>query len=234
MSAPDFTALKQLLGIPESAAELLAEALTHRTYAVENRLDRDNQRLEFLGDAVLEIVLTDYLFRLYPECDEGAMTKIRSALVREAALARLARKLELGEYLLVGRGEKESGGADRDSTLADLFEAVLGAFYLDGGFEPVRDFITGMFAAEFPNPRTLLSSINPKGLLQEYSQARWGQPPVYTVLRTTGPEHQPVYEVEVSLHGHVAFGRAASRKQGESAAAQVLYLYLTEHDEVKE
>ena len=206
------------------------EALTHRSYAVENSLSYDNQRLEFLGDAVLEIVLTDYLFRLYPDCDEGAMTKIRSALVREPALARLARKLELGEYLLGGRGEKESGGAGRDSTLADLFEALLGAFYLDAGFEAVKEFITGMFSTEYPDPRSLLHTINPKGLLQEYSQARWGQPPVYTVLRTTGPEHQPVYEVEVSLRGYVAFGRAASRKQAESSAAHVLYLYLTEHE----
>ncbi len=230
----DINELKARLNGEVQWSARLAEALTHRSYAVENSLAYDNQRLEFLGDAVLEIVLTEYLFLLYPECDEGAMTKIRSALVREAALARLARKLELGEYLQVGRGEKESGGADRDSTLADLFEAVLGAFYLDGGFEPVREFITSMFAAEYPEPRKLLGTINPKGLLQEYSQARWGQPPVYTVLRTTGPEHLPVYEVEVSLHGHVAFGRAASRKQAESAAAQVLYLYLTEHDEVKE
>ena len=224
----DINELKARLGNDIPWSSRLTEALTHRSYAVENSLSYDNQRLEFLGDAVLEIVLTDYLFRLYPDCDEGAMTKIRSALVREPALARLARKLELGEYLLVGRGEKESGGAGRDSTLADLFEALLGAFYLDAGFEAVKEFITGMFSTEYPDPRSLLHTINPKGLLQEYSQARWGQPPVYTVLRTTGPEHQPVYEVEVSLRGYVAFGRAASRKQAESSAAHVLYLYLTE------
>ena len=226
----DINELKARLGNDIPWSSRLTEALTYRSYAVENSLSYDNQRLEFLGDAVLEIVLTDYLFRLYPDCDEGAMTKIRSALVREPALARLARKLELGEYLLVGRGEKESGGAGRDSTLADLFEALLGAFYLDAGFEAVKEFITGMFSTEYPDPRSLLHTINPKGLLQEYSQARWGQPPVYTVLRTTGPEHQPVYEVEVSLRGYVAFGRAASRKQAESSAAHVLYLYLTEHE----
>ena len=223
--------LKNRLGPDIPWSNRLNEALTHRSYAVENALPYDNQRLEFLGDAVLEIVLTEYLFRLYPECDEGAMTKMRSALVREGALAALARKLELGEYLLVGRGEQEAGGAGRDSTLADLFEAVLGALYLDGGFDCVKRFILSMFREEYPDPRSLLSSINPKGLLQEYSQRRWGKPPTYTVLRTTGPEHLPVYEVEVSLHGYVAFGRAASRKQAESAAAQNLYLYLTEHEE---
>ena len=223
--------LKNKLGADIPWSGRLEEALTHRSYAVENGLSYDNQRLEFLGDAVLEIALTEYLFCLYPECDEGAMTKMRSALVREGALAALARKLELGEYLLVGRGEQEAGGAGRDSTLADLFEAVLGALYLDGGFERARCFILEMFRAEYPDPRSLLSSINPKGLLQEYSQHRWGKPPIYSILRTTGPEHLPVYEVEVSLHGYVAFGRAASRKQAESAAAQNLYLYLTEHEE---
>ncbi|MBS1370947.1 MAG: ribonuclease III [Lentisphaeria bacterium] len=222
--------LKDRLGADIPWSSRLTEALTHRSYAVENSLPYDNQRLEFLGDAVLEIALTEYLFDLYPDCDEGAMTKMRSALVREPALAALARKLELGEYLLVGRGEQEAGGAGRDSTLADLFEAVLGAIYLDGGFDRVRRFILDMFNAEYPEPRSLLSSINPKGLLQEYSQRRWGQPPVYSVLRTTGPEHLPVYEVEVALHGYIAFGRAASRKQAESAAAQQLYLYLTEQE----
>ena len=223
--------LKVRLGADVPWSNRLDEALTHRSYAVENALPYDNQRLEFLGDAVLEIVLTEYLFNLYPECNEGAMTKMRSALVREGALAALARKLGLGEYLLVGHGEQEAGGAGRDSTLADLFEAVLGALYLDGGFERVKRFILDRFRTEYPDPRSLLSSINPKGLLQEYSQHHWGKQPVYSVLRTTGPEHLPVYEVEVSLHGYVAFGRAASRKQAESAAAQNLYLYLTEHEE---
>lgn len=224
----DKNELKTRLGNGISWSSRLTEALTHRSYAVENSLSYDNQRLEFLGDAVLEIVLTEYLFLLYPDCDEGAMTKIRSALASEPALARLARKLELGEYLLVGHGEQESGGIWRDSILADLFEAVIGAFYLDAGFEDVKKFLTGLFSEEFPEPRSLLRTINPKGLLQEYAQARWGQPPVYSVLRTTGPEHLPIYEVEVSLHSHVAFGRAASRKQAESSAAQVLYRYLTE------
>ncbi len=226
----DINELKSRLNGDVAWSDKLTEALTHRSFAVENNLSYDNQRLEFLGDAVLEIVLTEHLFHLYPESDEGAMTKIRSALVREPTLARLARKLELGDFLLAGRGEREAGGADRDSTLADLLEAVIGAFYLDAGFEKTRDFLIEIFDTEYPNPSTLLSSINPKGMLQEYSQARWGQPPVYTVIRATGPEHQPVYEVEASLHGYVAFGRAANRKQAESSAAHVLYLYLTEHE----
>ena len=201
--------------------------MTHRSYAVENNLGYDNQRLEFLGDAVLEIILTEYLFHLYPDAAEGEMTKIRSALVREPALARLARRFELGEYLLTGRGEHDSGGADRDSTLADLFEAVLGAFYLDAGFDATRQFVTGLIRDEYPDPRSLLTSINPKGQLQEYSQRRWGLTPKYSILHTSGPEHLPVYEVEVRLSRYNAVGRAANRKAADGDAARQLYRYLS-------
>ncbi len=223
----DIAKLKAQLHYPETGSGRLLEALTHRSYAVENNLGYDNQRLEFLGDAVLEIILTEYLFERYPDSDEGEMTKMRSALVRESALARLARSFELGTYIRVGRGEQESGGCRRDSTLADLFEALLGAYYLDGGFEQVRAFVRELVSAEYPDPRRLLTSINPKGLLQEYSQHRWGVAPEYTVFRTSGPEHQPLYEVEARLHGFVTLGRAASRKLAESDAARQLYCHLT-------
>ena len=154
------------------------------------------------------------------------MTKMRSALVRESTLARLARKFELGEYMRIGKGELEVGGNDRESTLADLFEAVLGAFYLDRGFDAVKRFITGLVSREYPEPRQLLDTINPKGLLQEYSQRRWGVAPEYGILCTSGPEHQPVFDVEVRLREYTAIGRAASRKLAESEAARKLYLYL--------
>ena len=219
--------LKKRLGFAGPWSNRLAEAVTHRSYAVENNLGYDNQRLEFLGDAVLEIILTEYLFHLYTDAAEGEMTKIRSALVREPALARLARRFELGEYLLTGRGEHDSGGADRDSTLADLFEAVLGAFYLDAGFDATRQFVTGLIRDEYPDPRSLLTSINPKGQLQEYSQRRWGLTPKYSILHTSGPEHLPVYEVEVRLSRYNAVGRAANRKAAEGDAARQLYRYLS-------
>ncbi len=222
----DIEELKKALGHP-GGWQHLTEALTHRSYAVENGLDYDNQRLEFLGDAVLEIILTEHLFHLYPDCDEGSMTKMRSALVREPTLARLARNYSLGAYLRSGKGEQESGGSDRDSTLADLFEAVLGAFYLDCGFEAVKTFVCTLIRQEFPEPRTLLTSLNPKGLLQEYSQRRWGIAPEYSILHTSGPEHQPIYEVEVHLRNFSSIGRAASRKLAESDAARKLYNYLS-------
>ncbi len=229
----DIENLKTALGFDGPWSHRLTEALTHRSYAVENNLNYDNQRLEFLGDAVLEIVLTEYLFSLYPDADEGVMTKIRSALVREPTLAKLARILSLGDYLLTGRGELESGGTDRDSTLADLFEAILGALYLDAGFEHARKFILELFRRHYPDPRVLLTEINPKGLLQEFSQRHWGETPDYTVLRQTGPEHLPHYEVEVRLHNFVALGRGASRRHAESDAARSLYAFLAEHEEKK-
>ena len=225
--------LKALLPVPFAADQLLLEALTHRSYAVEHNLDYDNQRLEFLGDAVLEIVLTEHLFRRYPKSAEGELTRMRSALVRESALAVLARRINLGRCLRIGRGEQESGGAERESTLADLFEAVLGAFYLGAGFDAVRSFLLPLIEAEFPDPRRLLTEINPKGALQEFSQSRWGEQPQYIVTHVSGPEHQPTYEVEVRLHGFVAIGRAAGRRAAETRAAQLLLNHLTRENELK-
>ena len=222
----DIGKIEKTIGYKFSNAALLETAFRHSSVAKESG-QQDNEKLEFLGDAVLEIILTEYLFHLYPDAAEGEMTKIRSALVREPALARLARRFELGEYLLTGRGEHDSGGADRDSTLADLFEAVLGAFYLDAGFDATRQFVTGLIRDEYPDPRSLLTSINPKGQLQEYSQRRWGLTPKYAILHTSGPEHLPVYEVEVRLSRYNAVGRAANRKAAEGDAARQLYRYLS-------
>lgn len=222
----DIKKLETLLGAPFPRRQLLLEAVTHRSYATEHNLGYDNQRLEFLGDAVLEIILTDYLFKRYPEAAEGEMTVMRSALVREASLAKLARGIKLGRYLHIGRGEEGNAGSERDSTLADLFEAVLGAFYLNAGFDAVRSFLLTLIEAEFPDPHSLSAALNPKGDLQELSQNKWGEQPQYVVTHVSGPEHHPTYEVEVRLHGLVALGRASSRRAAESEAAQQLLNHL--------
>ena len=226
----DIAKLKYSLGYSFRDISILREALTHRSYAAENNLKYDNQRLEFLGDAVLEIVLTEHLFRLYPEADEGLMTKMRSALVRQDSLAQIARKLHFGDFLITGKGELESGGNQRESTLADLFEAILGAFYLDGGFEPVRTFLIKQFTEEFPEPVSMLTHINPKGILQEYSQRKWNCAPIYTVLNISGPEHNPCFQVQVSVGGIVALGNAHNRRQAESQAAREAINILSEKD----
>lgn len=218
----DIEKLKDILNYRFNDRSLLKIALTHRSFAVETGLDYDNQRLEFLGDAVLEIILTEYLYLIYPKEDEGNMTKMRSALVREESLAQFSRKLSLGNFIYMGRGEMESGGNDRNSTLADLFEALLGAWYLDGGMAPVKRFVLDLIYEFFPDPAYLLKTINPKGHLQEYAQKQWGSTPVYTVLKTYGPEHNLTYEVEVKLDKYAVTGVAQSRKNAETAAAAAL------------
>lgn len=199
---------------------LLREALTHRTYAVENSLSYDNQRLEFLGDAVLEIILSEYLFQLYPDAKEGELTKMRSAMVNQHSLAALSRKIELGSFMITGKGEKGSGGCDRDSTLSDLFEALIGGFYLDADLDTVKEFILELVKKEFPDPHKLLLDLNPKGILQEYSQKKWNEPPIYEILSVNGPDHAPVFSVEVIVDQVRASGIASSRKQAEIEAAK--------------
>lgn len=226
----DIERLKKKLGIAFRDPHLLKEALTHRSYAVESKLPYDNQRLEFLGDAVLEIILTDYLFALYPEADEGVLTKMRSALAQQDAIALLARRMELGAYMYIGRGEAGSGGAERDSTLCDLFEAVLGACYLDAGLEPVRQLVLDLVRSEFPAPHRMLPGLNPKGTLQEYTQHVMGFAPEYRVVKVEGPEHNPVYEVEAVAGGYVACGRGGSRRQAEFIAAGAMITLIAEKD----
>lgn len=226
----DIEKLKKLLGVVFKQPALLKEALTHRSYAVENKLKYDNQRLEFLGDAVLEIILTEYLFDSYPAADEGVMTKMRSALAQQESIAKLARKINLGSYLYIGRGEAASGGADRDSTLCDLFEALLGACYLDQGMEFARKLVLDLIKAEFPAPHRMLPGLNPKGSLQEYTQHKFGRPPVYQVLNVSGPEHNPLYEVEVAVNDHKLSGQGGSRRQAEFAAAAAMLQFLTGGD----
>lgn len=227
----DIEKLKKKLGLTFQNPSLLKEALTHRSYAVENKLSYDNQRLEFLGDAVLEIILTGYLFKVYPEADEGVMTKMRSALAQQEAIAKLARELDLGRFMYIGRGEASSGGASRDSNLCDLFEAVLGACYLDAGMEFARDFVLNLIKDKFPAPHRLLSGLNPKGTLQEYTQHKFGHAPIYTVLSVEGPEHNPVYTVEAVIGENKGSGQGGSRRQAEFAAAKVLLDKLSEHDQ---
>ena len=226
----DIEKLKKKLGWSFQKPALLKEALTHRSYAVENKLAYDNQRLEFLGDAVLEIILTEYLYNVYPEADEGVMTKMRSALAQQEAIAKLARELDLGGFMYIGRGEAASGGANRDSTLCDLFEAVLGACYLDAGMEFARNFILSLVQSKFPAPHRLLSGLNPKGTLQEYTQHKYGHAPIYTVLNVEGPEHNPVYTVVAEVGENKGSGQGCSRRQAEFAAAESLLNKFAEHD----
>ena len=213
--------LQRILRYTFRNQELLKEALMHRSFATENNIAYDNQRLEFLGDAVLQIILTEYLFFRYPDFHEGDLTKLRSALANQDTLALLARDIDLGSALSLGRGEIECGGSLRDSTLSDAMEALMAAIMLDSSQENVRNIFLGLLLNRYPNPADLLADLNPKGNLQEYTQQRLGCQPEYRVLSVSGPDHNPSFEIEVLIHGKaVATGRANKRKIAESKAAR--------------
>lgn len=219
--AADTKNLEVSLGYSFKDQRLLKEAVTHRSYSAENALDYDNQRLEFLGDAVLEIILTEHLYKKYPAEPEGMLTKMRSALAQKEALYKLALEIELDSYILLGRGELEAGGNKRVSTMSDAYEAVLGAIFLDSGLDTVKSLILPIFEAHFPEPLDLVKIINPKGDLQEFSQKRWNTAPKYKVLKIDGPDHNPSYTVSVSIRNNlIASGSASSRKSAESEAAR--------------
>ena len=200
---------------------LLRLALTHPSVAHESGMaTAHNQRLEFLGDAVLGLVVTQKLYQQFPELDEGPLTKARAKLVNRQALAQRARLLGLGAHLILSRGEEMSGGRDRESALADAYEALLGAIFLDGGFDAAREFILQEFASAFGELPALSLIENPKGELQELLQARSPQAPEYQTVQIAGTDHDPLFECAVYHEGaELARGRGKSKKAAESDAA---------------
>ncbi len=215
--------LEEILGHRFSEPELLIQALTHRSFAAETRKDtRDNERLEFLGDAVLELVISHILYKKFGhEYDEGDLTKMRAYLVNEASLATMARELDLGPALRLGRGEDKSGGREKPSILADAFEAVIGALYLDGGIEKVFDFVERFFKDLFQLVATRGLSCDYKTALQEFTQARFHSVPVYQLEHVQGPAHQRTFEVSLHFDGKLlARGKGKSKKEAEQQAAK--------------
>lgn len=200
---------------------LLRLALTHPSVGHERRhAARDNQRLEFLGDAVLQVVLSCELYERHPAAGEGDLTKARARLVNRRFLAEQGRQMGLGRHLTLGRGEEIHGGRERASTLADAFEAVLGALFLDGGFGVARDFLLRRLASAFETMARLPEADNPKGELQEMLQADTNAPPQYRVERTSGPDHNREFECAVSHRGlELGRGTGKSKKEAESQAA---------------
>jgi ribonuclease III len=218
----EFSELQSRLGYKFRDAGLLQLAVTHPSVAHETGTPSPhNQRLEFLGDAVLQLVLTRELYEKFPGFDEGPLTKARAKLVNRRTLAEHARILGLGAHLIVSRGEEAHGGRERASTLADAFEALLGAVFLDGGFEAAREFILREFGAAFGKLNVLPIIENPKGELQELLQARSPEAPEYHVVSATGPDHDRVFECTVQHEGvELARGSGKSKKAAESDAAQ--------------
>ena len=223
-------ALQELLGYVFQDESLLRLALTHPSVAHESAVATPhNQRLEFLGDAVLGLVLTRELYEKFPGLDEGPLTKARAQMVNRRTLADEARRLNLGEQLLLSRGEESSGGRLRQSALADAFEAVLGAMFLDGGYEAARGFILRCFRDAFGELTKVPNLENPKGELQELLQASSTEAPRYEMTLATGPDHDRVFECAV-FHQDVELGRGCgkSKKEAESQAAFAALLKIRE------
>ncbi len=200
--------------------ELLLQALTHSSYANENHHGNIcNERLEFLGDAVLSIVTAEFLFKRYPEFPEGELSKIRSSLVCTQSLSNFAREIDLGKYLYLGKGELNTGGRDRDSILEDAFEALIAAIYLDGGMTPAKQHILRFLIPAAENHQSPFKDYKTK--LQEVIQQNPDQTINYVLVGESGPDHDKVFEVEIKLNSNViGKGTGKSKKQAEQEAAK--------------
>jgi len=226
MNAPEETQkVEELclrLGLEHVDRDLLARALRHASYARELGLpDSDaNERLEFLGDAVLDLILADHLFAQESVLSEGELTRLKSTLVRQAALARVARRLGLGEFILLARGEEDSGGRAKPSILADTVEALIAAVYLSGGLDAAQEFVFTQFAEEIGRALDHGPAIDPKTALQELLQERTKQLPEYVTTPAGGPPHEPSFVSECRFRGTtIGHGAGRSKRDAEAAAA---------------
>ena len=214
MSITDFEAI---IGYNFKNKELLKTALTHSSYANENKLPHDNERLEFLGDSVLGFVTAEYLFAEFKSRPEGELTKLRAAVVCEKSLFKFAEKISLGEHIFMGRGEEHSGGRSRPSIVSDAFEAVIAAMYLDGGIDAVRPYILGFIKDAVKREASFKDN---KSLLQEEIQKNKGNTIVYEEIGESGPAHEKVFSFVVKLNGEIiGKGEGKSKKEAEQAAA---------------
>ena len=212
--------LEDIIGYSFRDKKLLKKALSHPSYSSEAGLQRSesNQRLEFLGDAVLEAVISDYLYRVHPDLEEGELTRIRASLVFETALAVCARDLGLGEYLLLGIGEERSGGREKNSILSDAFEAVIGAIYIDGGIDQAAAFIHRSVISDIDELSLFRDS---KSLIQEFVQKERGGTFRYETASLGGPDHMKRFKSELYIDDElVSSGTGQSKKTAEQAAAQ--------------
>jgi len=214
--------LSEKLGYPFKDQSLLQQAMTHPSMASEQRGEaNDNQRLEFLGDAVLKVILSEYFYCAFPDQAEGFLTKTRIRLEAGQSLANCARRLGLGEYLILGKGAEKQGGRDLDSNLEDAFEALVGAVYIDGGFSSATEAVLRLMKEDLEDVLASEDTGNPKGRLQEELQAIRRESPVYRVLDEEGPGHLKQFRVEVLWCGKpLGEGWGSSKKNAEASAAQ--------------
>ena len=213
--------LQKKLGVEFKNTELLDEAFTHRSYLNEaGRKRNSNERLEFLGDAILSFIISDYLIKSYPLQPEGVLTNLRSTIVKTESLSEVSRDLKFGDYLYLSRGEEKSGGRSNISLLADTFEAFLGALYLDQGLTPVRAFLTRVILPRLPIILNNTLYADYKSRLQEIVQEVSQLPPIYKVVKTEGPDHAKYFWVTVVVDGmEKETGTGKSKQEAEQDAA---------------
>jgi len=217
------TALQGKLSYTFRNMDLLSTALTHRSYVNENPQSgaSDNERLEFLGDAVLGLCVSDLLMKKHADFDEGTLSKIRSLMVNEKPLADLAAQLGLGDCLLLGRGEEHSGGRAKESLQANAFEAVIAAIYLDSSFSKTKTLIRRLMKPLMNDQALAAQSFDYKTALQELCQKKYKSAPLYTLLAESGPDHDKIFEIEVAAGDSVReIGRGKSKKDAQKQAAQ--------------
>jgi ribonuclease III len=215
-------ALAERLGLPIRDLDLLEQALVHSSWLHEHRdaARGNNERLEFLGDVVINLAISDSLYAAYPTDDEGLLSTRRASIVSTIGLARLANRIDLGAVLLLGEGEEQRGGRKRPSLLASAFEALLGAIYLDLGWDTARTWLTRLAEPELANDSPSLLLKSPKSRLQEYTQRRTGLRPDYRIVDATGPDHEKLFRIEVWVEDRrLGTGEGPSRRTAETAAA---------------
>lgn len=218
----DYNSLQEKLKVKINSLSLLEEAFRHKSFVNETNDDNilSNERLEFLGDAVLELVVTEALFKQFPEKEEGELTALRSALVRGRNLSHVAKDLQIGEYLILSKGEFNSKGQEKDYILANLVEAVIGAIFLDQGFTVASDFIMNNIYSKLPQILEEHSYIDSKTKFQEVAQDKISVTPTYNLISASGPDHSKVFKMGVYINDElVGEGEGSSKQKAEQAAA---------------
>jgi ribonuclease-3 len=226
----DWQALQRTIGVPFRDVSLLQQAFIHSSYINENPSCQllDNECLEFLGDALLSFIVAEKLYHEFPHFGEGELTEIRILLVRQETLAQLASALKLGDYLRLGKGEEATGGRERQTNLADVFESLVGAIFLDQGLDVARDFVLSNFGSRLERVRAEGIGRNYKALLQEFTQAKFRQLPTYRVVEVSGPDHDKGFTVEVMLGDRVlGTGSGKSKRAAEMEAARLAWENFT-------
>lgn len=218
-----FSELEETIGYNFKNKELLKNALIHRSFGNEHSRYKkiNNERLELLGDAVLDLIVTEYIYKRYPNYHEGELAKLKAMVVSEPVLAKISKQLRYGEFLLLSKGEELTGGRERTSILGDVFEAILGAIYLDSDFNTAKEIAMRHLKYPIEHITENEDIIDFKTILQEYSQKVFKAVPTYRIINEIGPDHLKIFEVEVNIKDEVkAFGRGKNKKTAEQAAAK--------------